>query len=165
MAVSDRIAVMHQGSVVQEGTAEDLYHRPVSQFVAQFVGRVNLVAGRVAVIAGDTVKVAALGTVLDIRSAPKDLASGASVQLVIRPETIEIVSAQSGSPQATVESRTFLGEKIEYVVRCGGEALQVVRYSAGPGEAFPVGATISLRFGEDAVTVLPATPAESHRDA
>src|SRR6266852_79761 len=85
MAVSDRIAVMHQGSLVQEGTAEDLYHRPVSQFVAQFVGRVNLVSGRVAVIAGDTVKVAALGTVLDIRSAPKDLASGASVQLVIRP--------------------------------------------------------------------------------
>jgi len=37
MAVSDRIAVMHQGRVVQEGTAEDLYHRPVSQFVAQFV--------------------------------------------------------------------------------------------------------------------------------
>jgi ABC-type Fe3+/spermidine/putrescine transport system ATPase subunit len=45
MAVSDRIAVMHQGRVVQEGSAEDLYHRPASQFVAQFVGRVNLVAG------------------------------------------------------------------------------------------------------------------------
>ena len=42
MAVSDRIAVMNQGSVVQEGTAEDLYHRPASEFVAQFVGRVNL---------------------------------------------------------------------------------------------------------------------------
>ena len=45
MAVSDRIAVMNQGSVVQEGTAEDLYHRPASEFVATFVGRVNLVAG------------------------------------------------------------------------------------------------------------------------
>ena len=55
MAVSDRIAVMNEGSVVQEGTAEDLYHRPASQFVAQFVGRVNLVAGRVAAVAGDAV--------------------------------------------------------------------------------------------------------------
>src|SRR5436190_193547 len=43
MAVSDRIAVMNHGSVVQEGTAEDLYHRPATEFVAHFVGRVNLV--------------------------------------------------------------------------------------------------------------------------
>jgi len=162
MAVSDRIAVMHQGRVVQEGTAEDLYHRPASQFVAQFVGRVNLVEGPVAEIAGDTVKIAALGTVLGVRSAPKGLAPGAVVQLVIRPETIEIV--REGEPLgAIVESRTFLGEKIEYVVRCGGEALQVVRYSSGPGEAFPVGAAISLRFGADAVTVLAATPDEDPR--
>ena len=47
MAVSDRIAVMNQGSVVQEGTAEDLYYRPGSEFVATFVGRVNLVPARV----------------------------------------------------------------------------------------------------------------------
>jgi iron(III) transport system ATP-binding protein len=38
MAVSDRIAVMNQGSIVQLGSAEDLYHRPASQFVAQFIG-------------------------------------------------------------------------------------------------------------------------------
>src|SRR5204862_4775571 len=38
MAVSDRIAVMNRGAIVQEGSAEDLYHRPASQFVAQFVG-------------------------------------------------------------------------------------------------------------------------------
>jgi iron(III) transport system ATP-binding protein len=52
MAVSDRIAVMNEGSVVQEGSAEDLYHRPASQFVAQFVGRVNLVAGVEAAFGG-----------------------------------------------------------------------------------------------------------------
>src|SRR5438034_5547848 len=57
MAVSDRIAVMNQGSVAQEGTAQDLYHRPASQFVAQFIGRVNLVPGRVAERTGDSVRV------------------------------------------------------------------------------------------------------------
>ena len=46
MAVSDRIVVMNRGSIVQEGTAEDLYHRPASEFVATFVGRVNLVRGQ-----------------------------------------------------------------------------------------------------------------------
>src|SRR5207247_6296759 len=47
MAVSDRIAGMQQGSVVQEGTDGDLYHRQATPFVAQFVGRANLVAARV----------------------------------------------------------------------------------------------------------------------
>jgi len=154
MAVSDRIAVMHQGRVVQEGSAGDLYHRPASQFVAQFVGRVNLVEGRVAEIAGDAVKIAALGTVLDVRPAPKGLVPGASVRLVIRPETIEIAHADTGPLRATIESRTFLGEKIEYVVRCAGEVLQIVRYNAGPGDIIPEGAAVSLRIGEGALTVL-----------
>jgi spermidine/putrescine ABC transporter ATP-binding subunit len=157
MAVSDRIVVMHQGRVMQEGTAADLYHRPASQFVAQFVGRVNLIAGQVAEIAGETMIVAALGTNLSVRSARTDLAPGAAVRLVLRPESIEILRAGTGQLRGTVESRTFLGEKIEYVVRCADEALQVVRHNAGPGEVIPDGATVSLRFGEDAVTVLAAT--------
>src|SRR2546422_506884 len=62
MAVSDRIAVMNRGAIVQEGSAEDLYHRPTSEFVATFVGRVNLVTGKVVDREGDVVSVAALGT-------------------------------------------------------------------------------------------------------
>ncbi|HWM79766.1 MAG TPA: ABC transporter ATP-binding protein, partial [Methylomirabilota bacterium] len=47
MAISDRIAVMHAGVIVQEGSAETLYRRPASEFVAQFIGRTNLLRGRV----------------------------------------------------------------------------------------------------------------------
>src|SRR5215469_16045447 len=47
MAISDRIAVMNQGVIVQEGSAETLYRRPTSEFVAQFIGRTNLLRGRV----------------------------------------------------------------------------------------------------------------------
>src|SRR4029453_14519295 len=64
MAVSDRIAVMSQGSVVQEGTAEDLYYRPRSEFVATFVGRVNLVPARVIAVEGDAATVNAAGAPL-----------------------------------------------------------------------------------------------------
>ena len=157
MAVSDRIVVMDRGRVMQDGTAEDLYHRPASQFVAQFVGRVNLVPGRIAAIAGGTMTVEALGTTLASTSGSMGLAPGATVQLVVRPEAIEIQRTESGPLRATVESRTFLGEKIEYVVRCAGEALQVVCHTTGPGDVIPDGATVSLRIGENALTVLPAT--------
>jgi iron(III) transport system ATP-binding protein len=159
MAVSDRIAVMNEGSIVQEGTAEDLYHRPASQFVAQFVGRVNLVAGRVADIAGEAATIAALGTTLVVRAAPRGLAIGDAVTLVVRPEAIEIVrgDAVDGALQATVLARMFLGEKIEYVLQCAGSPLQMVRYNAGPGEIIAEGATVALRLARDAVAVLPGS--------
>src|SRR2546428_4828083 len=70
MAVSDRIAVMNQGSVAQEGTAQDLYHRPASQFVAQFVGRVHLLAGRVLDIVDGPARIAALGSMIVAKSVP-----------------------------------------------------------------------------------------------
>ena len=161
MAVSDRIAVMNQGSVVQEGTAEDLYHRPATPFVAQFVGRVNLVAGRVLEIAGETAKIAALGSVIIARSVASGLTPEDSVQLVLRPEAIVIDRDTPGSErgQATVVSRTFLGEKIEYTLRCDDETLQAVRYNAGPSEVIAEGATVSLRIAEDAVAVLPCSSA------
>ena len=159
MAVSDRIAVMHQGSVVQEGTAEDLYHRPASQFVAQFVGRMNLVVGRVAAIAGGTADITVLGTLISVPLPRRDLALGDPVQIIVRPEAIEIVrggdeKTHSGLLHATIVSRTFLGEKIEYSVRCAEEMLQIVRYNEGPGALIPEGATVFLRFAADAVTVV-----------
>src|SRR6266576_4100680 len=159
MAVSDRIAVMNQGSVVQEGTAEDLYHRPAAQFVAQFVGRMNLVAGRVAAIAGGTADITVLGTLISVPLPRRDLALGDPVQIIVRPEAIEIArggdeKTHSGLLHATIVSRTFLGEKIEYSVRCAQEMLQIVRYNEGPGALIPEGATVLLRFAADAVTVL-----------
>jgi ABC-type Fe3+/spermidine/putrescine transport system ATPase subunit len=89
----------------------------------------------------------------------RDLAPGDPVQIIVRPEAIEIMrggdeKAQAGLLPAAIVSRTFLGEKIEYLVRCEGEMLQIVRYNEGPGALMPEGATVVLRFAADAVTVL-----------
>ena len=155
MAVSDRIAVMNQGSVVQVGTAEDLYHRPASPFVAQFVGRVNLLGGQVVEIAGDTAQIATLGSTIVAKGFPRGIARGEAVQVVLRPEAIEIErNGSDAGLRATVVSRTFLGEKIEYLLRCGDTTLQAARYNAGPGEAIAEGATVGVRVLEEAVAVL-----------
>src|SRR5262245_9418756 len=90
MAVSDRIAVMNRGSIVQEGTAADLYHRPGSEFVATFVGRVNLVAGEVLQPGDGVAAVAALGATLKARTGSTNLRAGSSVKLVLRPEAIAV---------------------------------------------------------------------------
>src|SRR5512132_1412990 len=155
MAVSDRIAVMNEGSVVQEGSARDLYHRPASEFVARFVGRVNLVPARVVAVESATVVVAALGATLHAQPSARPLAPGDMVSLLLRPESLVIDrDAAAGPLVGTIAAHAFLGEKIEYLVRCGEATLQVVRYNAGPHDIVADGTPISLRPALAAATLL-----------
>jgi iron(III) transport system ATP-binding protein len=151
MAVSDRIAVMQAGRIVQVGTAEDLYHRPASRFVAQFIGRANLVDARVEALSPDRIDLAALGHRLAVHSANKRLSQGQTVHLLLRPEAIAIADAAEGGIDAEVVSRTFLGEKTDYVVRCANALLQVASYA---GAAFEPGARVSLQIDERSAIVL-----------
>ncbi|KAB2872942.1 MAG: ABC transporter ATP-binding protein, partial [Burkholderiaceae bacterium] len=64
MAVSDRIVVMNQGRVVQQGSAEDLYQRPASAFVARFIGRINALDARVSALDATGIELQALGRTL-----------------------------------------------------------------------------------------------------
>jgi iron(III) transport system ATP-binding protein len=143
MAVSDRIAVMQSGTVVQTGTAEDLYHRPATRFVAQFIGRANLVEARVESVAADKAEVSALGRRVALEHVREGLTAGARVRLLLRPEVIALARLQDAASEITanVVSRTFLGEKIEYLVDCGGEL-------------FAVDERVAIRFAEDAAILL-----------
>src|SRR5207244_646477 len=116
MAVSDRIVVMSQGSVLAEGSAQDLYHRPGSEFVARFIGRVNLVPARVLEVRDEIASVQALGAVLEIVAPAGAIERGDELRLVLRPEAIEVVRDDAGPRHwtATIDERIFLGEKIEY---------------------------------------------------
>jgi iron(III) transport system ATP-binding protein len=156
MAVSDRIAVMSQGSVVQEGSAEDLYYRPASQFVAGFIGRVNLIPGTIARVDGG-LGVAVLGTLVASSDIASSFQPGDAVQLVVRPEAIGIARDGEGSLRARVVSRTFLGEKVEYVFDCAGTSLSSVRYNAGPKDVVPEGAEVVLSIAAEGVGVLRGT--------
>jgi iron(III) transport system ATP-binding protein len=155
MAVSDRIAVMSQGSVVQEGTAEDLYHRPGSEFVATFVGRVNLVPARVLGVEGEIATVSALGATLQARATRGTVQPGAAARLVLRPEAIDLAPADGAPLTAVVRSRMFLGEKIEYALDCGGVVLQAVRHSITGAGRVDEGATVGVRLADGALSVLP----------
>jgi iron(III) transport system ATP-binding protein len=163
MAVSDRIAVMNHGSVVQEGTAEDLYHRPASEFVARFIGRVNLLAGRVLAVGDGGAAVEVAGRRLRLAVVPDGIAAGETVRLVVRPEAITLVPdapgrAADGFP-GTVVARTFLGEKVDYHVRLGEDLLQVTRGNTGAGALFGPGAAVRVELPTRDVTLLRGSPA------
>ncbi|MEP7275302.1 MAG: ABC transporter ATP-binding protein [Betaproteobacteria bacterium] len=157
MAVSDRIVVMSQGRVVQDGSAEDLYHRPRTRFVAEFIGRVNLVAAQVVDIAPGVVTLAALDREMRVSHDGAGLRRGGSARLVLRPEALEIVRADDARAalEGVVTARSFLGEKVEYRVRCVDTSLQVVRHNSGTDDIVPTGMTIGLAIASPTAAVLP----------
>ena len=163
MAVSDRIAVMSQGTVIQEGTAEDLYHRPASEFVAQFIGRVNLLSGHVLALDDGDADVEVSGARLRLAGVTAGARPGEAVRLVVRPEAIELGSAAPGGVGGglvgTIVSRTFLGEKVDYHVRLGADLIQVTRYNPGPGAAFAPGDAVRVELPTRNVQLLRGGPA------
>jgi len=134
--MSDRIAVMDRGRVEQLGTPEELYERPQTRFVADFIGTTNLLIGSVESRSGDAATVR-LGSGERCVVAGGGLAVGAPVELSIRPESV--VLRQTGGEgrtapalAATVEQVAYLGGSVQYIVRtAGGLALTALTPKAG----------------------------------
>jgi spermidine/putrescine transport system ATP-binding protein len=132
MSMADTIAVMNRGKIEQAGSAEDLYERPRTAFVANFLGVSNLVDGKVLERNSDVATVTTDDGTVHVPCARMAEGTGEAVRIGVRPEKIELVPAADGVPegrnalrgQVTVAS--FLGVSIQYVVTApGGEELTV----------------------------------------
>jgi iron(III) transport system ATP-binding protein len=154
MAISDRIAVMEGGRIVQLDTAEALYRRPTSAFVAGFIGRANLLHATVRSVAGGLAMLDVGGETLTM-TAEGVPAPGSVVNVVVRPESIAIEKSGQG-PTAVVQTRTYLGDKIEYEVTLGGQTLTVVRFNSAGDEAVLPRTVISLDIPAAAIRLVAA---------
>ena len=129
LAISDRIAVMRQGEVVQHGTPWDVYYRPTSPFVADFVGTANFLRGRIREVHADRFTVEWGGTSILVKGSGEAFSPGAAAILNIRPEAIEM-SSVAPDPQTLnvlegdVRTCTFVGQWVRYWidVRSVGDA-------------------------------------------
>ena len=153
MAISDRIAVMNKGVIEQLGTAEDLYRRPASVFVARFIGRSNLIAATVTAIAEGHADLTIAGAPHTIAHEGTGFAAGQSVLANVRPEAIAIGPPGDGLG-GTVVTRTYLGEKIEYEVEAASQRLQIVRFNPPPAERFAPGDAVGVRLPREGVHLL-----------
>ncbi|WP_197699024.1 ABC transporter ATP-binding protein [Micromonospora inositola] len=140
-ALSDRVIVMNAGRIVAEGSPQDVYERPRSEFVASFMGAANFLDGRVERVtdgSGEVELHGAHGTIGRLRAtAPgDDVAPDDTCRVLVRPEhvalqvDVEPDAATNGSRDVdglvgAVESVTFLGEQWEITVDVGGEKLTV----------------------------------------
>jgi iron(III) transport system ATP-binding protein len=142
MTTADRIVVMNHGRIEQAGTPEELYDRPNSEFVAQFLGGSNILRGK-AVDAGHI----QTGS-LTLRCARGVLAGGQPGAVAIRHHHIELSAARIAGDQnvtaAKVQRQVFLGASRDYLIALpGGEMLRAV---TGSHINLPAGSDIWVRL-------------------
>jgi len=157
LAMSDRIAVMRDGRVVQAGDPLEVYLRPRNRFAAEFTGTTNLVECGIAGGAAPAgVAEVDAGFGRPVRAWAGDAVRGDKALLSIRPEAIELVADGNVSDQdvfaGQVVHRTLLGNVTEYVVRIGTQQLRV---SAGTSDAPDLDATVTLRLRAERCMLLP----------
>lgn len=99
LALSDRIAVMHKGQVEQVGTPKEIYDRPSSLFVAQFIGKANFLTGQVIEQQADCFLVEVQGTPVKATAPSYKPTLGETVTLMIRPEQTQLLSISADDPQ------------------------------------------------------------------
>ena len=131
-SIADRVAVMHAGTLVQEGTPEELYLRPANRWVAEFVGAGNFVRGR---IDGDLVETLLGRFPVSGRNGATD------VDVLIRPELLQLQPDPAGGGE--VVAREFRGHDVFYRVRLGdGTTLVSQRPST---EVVPLGSRVTVK--------------------
>jgi len=124
LALSDSIAVMREGRIIEVADPKKIYFDPNHRFVADFIGRANLVKATVRAQEADrTIVDCGLGTIACQR---RDIAAGSKATLCIRPEFIRIAKGEGGGENVVngrVETLIFVGEAYEVEIRVGNELL------------------------------------------
>jgi spermidine/putrescine ABC transporter ATP-binding subunit len=117
LALSDRIAVMHNGHVEQVGTPKQIYNCPASRFVAQFIGKANFLAGKVVECSSEMIHVEVQGVVVRA-TAPHDRPSvGDTVTVMIRPEQLKLGNQADNQAENQISGKpigiTYVGQLLE----------------------------------------------------
>jgi iron(III) transport system ATP-binding protein len=154
MTLSDRIVVMNEGKIEQIGPPIEIYRRPQTRFVADFIGRANFVEATVRDVLDGQLVVDALGTTMTVAAPSGAFREGHTALIVVRPEMVEI-----DHPEAQVEGivriANYLGDVVEYDVEVKGQLLALVENDPRHTTIHPEGETVRLRFLEDCLYVLP----------
>ncbi len=156
MSISDRMAVMNRGRVMQVGTPRDIYFHPRNLFTAWFIGRSNIFEATVLDVEDDQVKAVLNGfTLIGVKEPDIKLKPGDKVAVVIRPESIETQPPRASGYnefQGKVDLTMFLGDHVN--VRVDVNGLKVLAYLE-PDEEPSMGADIKLYVEYEHVRVLP----------
>jgi ABC-type Fe3+/spermidine/putrescine transport system ATPase subunit len=160
LVLSDRIAVLMNGSLQQLGTPEELYTRPRSAWVASFVGLTNLLPARIMERWGEEMVLET--SVGPVRACGReDLGVGMDSLLSVRPEGLVLMAADGdvcanghNRLAGVIAERAFVGNLVDYWVAVGRDT--VLRVQGSPGVAFTIGDRVAVTFAPQNAWTVPA---------
>ena len=157
LTMSDRIAVMSAGRILQIGTPRDIYDRPAERFVADFIGESNFLPAEVRSAADGRATVRLSSSVEIPATLPEGFAPSGKVTIVLRPEHLHIApEGAGGALQGLVENVVYLGTDTHFHLKLDDGAALIVRQqnSRGGGAPLTAGSRAGVAIGENAAQVL-----------
>jgi spermidine/putrescine ABC transporter ATP-binding subunit len=161
MTMSDRIAVMAHGHIVQVGSPAEIYRRPSNRFVASFIGKANLVRGRLERLRGGWCFSVYCGIRIPLPEAAVGSGVSGDAELVIRPEALRILPSNIESTSgllipARIVNIVYTGPVTDYEVEvCGGERLLVEQQNDIGLPQWQVGESVNVAMILESIYVIP----------
>jgi putative spermidine/putrescine transport system ATP-binding protein len=161
LTLSDRLVVMNHGRIEQVGTPVELYRKPRTAFVAQFLGHPNFLSGEVVEARAGEVAVR-VGPAIVRAAHEEPLAPGAAVAVVLRAESARLarppVDPAGNALPGTIAYTVYLGTSAEYEVRlAAGPAVRVVEQIASGTPSFRDGEAVAVTWAPEDAIVLPGS--------
>ena len=161
MAVSDRIAVMNAGVIQHIGTPKSIYQRPANLFVATFIGRSNVIKGKLVVDGGKTYLETLSGYRAEIHTVRPEQQKEQEITLSVRPEEFLLDRDSTEGISAIVDDCVFLGLNTHYFVHLSsGEEVEIIQESSIDSVIEP-GSEIKLKINTDKVNLFTADGEEN----
>ncbi len=156
LAISDLIAVMNQGKILDLGGPKEIYHRPQSRFTADFIGQTNILEGRILEKSGLFVKVATVLGEISCSALEEALPRDEAL-IFIRPENLEVFSNRPLNAENTVEgqikSLIFLGETLDCQILAKET---ILRARVHPSSSFKEKDKVYLKIDPESSICIPA---------
>ena len=143
LSMSDTVVVMNEGKIQQIGSPIDIYNEPQNAFVADFIGESNIIDG----VMLEDFKVKLEGTVFECLD--KGFGKNEPVDVVIRPEDVDIVACDKGMITGTITSVTFRGVHFEFIIDVGG-----FKWMIQTTDFHEVGENVGLFIEPDAIHIM-----------
>jgi spermidine/putrescine transport system ATP-binding protein len=157
LTMSDRIAVMSRGKILQIGSPREIYERPAERFVANFIGDTNFLDGEVVSSKDGKAKVKLSSGTTIAAGHPGGLTPKGHVTVVVRPEHAYLAQASAKAPlMGVLENAVYFGTDTHYHVKLADGSVFIVRQqNSRSGEnGFETGANVGIAFEDDAAQVL-----------
>jgi spermidine/putrescine transport system ATP-binding protein len=160
LSMSDRIVVMQDGAIAQSGTPTEIYERPASLFVANFIGEANIFAGKVLSTSDTSLDVEIEGGKFALNRGTLNLSPGDDIHMILRPEDIRILKIKNPRKKLTGKliDIIYKGKTMDFFIELPSKKqIMVTEFfnENDPMANFVSGEIVGLRWIDDWETVLP----------